>query len=239
MESVAFPKSNSDGAAASDTTSYAQQEKDQSRGPLDPDRRSSIPILQKYNRGGQMTRSGILQQSLCHTKENRATQTSPRPDEIKYAFPRAPVWTVTQLPDFHQSPTARTNLSRSQGTRVSAYLEDLLNLGESREIRTREIFEYTEKSYHAFRDADQHAGHDAESSQIQGHGPKPGGLQAIKYRPNLAEELGELHRQSSSNVSGSALSTTNVTKAPRAKKHCTNYTEVLDGYRYFDRTCNP
>ncbi|OMJ11683.1 hypothetical protein AYI69_g9738, partial [Smittium culicis] len=171
MESVAFPKSNSDGAAASDTTSYAQQEKDQFRGPPDPDRRISIPIFQKYNRGGQMSRSGILQQSLCHTKENRATQTSPRPDEIKYAcrtyefqngnadfsmqdvlneeyydlnglrrciqsypytqdveevypilverenlpVPRAPVWTVTQLPDFRQSPTARTNLSRSQG----------------------------------------------------------------------------------------------------------------------------
>ncbi|OMJ07391.1 hypothetical protein AYI69_g11473 [Smittium culicis] len=69
----------------------------------------------------------------------------------------------------------------------------------------REIIDNTETIYHAFRDVDQRAGHEAESSQIQGRGPALGGLQVIEYMPNFAEGLGEFHRESSRNSSGFAL----------------------------------
>ncbi|OMJ07543.1 hypothetical protein AYI69_g11429 [Smittium culicis] len=105
--------------------------------------------------------------------------------------------------------------------------------------KRREIIENTEKIYHAFKGADQRAGHEVESSQIQGRRPAPGGLQVIEYIPNLAEGLGELHRESSRNANCFVLWTPNFTKAPRAKEHCTNCTEILDSYSYSERTCNP
>ncbi|OMJ15863.1 hypothetical protein AYI70_g6974, partial [Smittium culicis] len=82
-ESAASPKYNAIGIATVVVTSDTQQEESQPRGPPDPYRRSSISTVQESHRRSQIPRSGILQQPICHPKENRGTQTSPGFDEAE------------------------------------------------------------------------------------------------------------------------------------------------------------
>ncbi|OMJ18750.1 hypothetical protein AYI69_g6884 [Smittium culicis] len=135
--------------------------------------------------------------------------------------PRAPVWTVTQPRHFHQGLTTSSdmgsitgyaglgvsrrtvNIRRIQGDMQNENQQNLIQAARAGvQNQGREIFDHAEESYHAFRNANQHAGHDAESSQ-----------------PNFTEVLDELHRESASNVSGSSPWTPSVTKVARAKYH--------------------
>ncbi|OMJ28059.1 hypothetical protein AYI69_g2476 [Smittium culicis] len=86
-ESAAPPKNNSIGAATVDVTSDTQQDENQSRGPPEPCRRSSISSVQESHRGSQTPKSGLLQQPICHSKENRVTQTNLRNGNIDVDMP--------------------------------------------------------------------------------------------------------------------------------------------------------
>ncbi|OMJ19156.1 hypothetical protein AYI69_g6742 [Smittium culicis] len=165
MESEASPKNGTVGVADADAPSDTQQDKNHSRGPPDSDGRSSRAPFQEGYRGGQRSRPRILQQPLCHPKEDRWTQTN------------------LDLRKFNLHVSSGRYAIRTPAEFIQASRAGVQNQGI-------EIFEHAETGYHAFRNANQHAGNDAESSQFQGQGPAPGDLQVIDYRPNFIQELG-------------------------------------------------
>ncbi|OMJ26991.1 hypothetical protein AYI69_g3590 [Smittium culicis] len=71
------------GESPSNISIRVDQADKQPRGPPDPYRRSSISTVQEGHRGSQTPKSGLLQQPICYSKENRGAQTSPGFEEAE------------------------------------------------------------------------------------------------------------------------------------------------------------
>ncbi|OMJ19927.1 hypothetical protein AYI69_g6423 [Smittium culicis] len=143
------------------------------------------------------------------TRPNGCIHAYPNPQDVQEVssilverqilpVPRAPVWTVTQPPHFHQGlktsfdmglitgyaslgvPRQPVSFRRIQGDMQHEHQQSLIQVARAGvKNQGREIFDHTETSYHAFRNANQHPENDAESSHFQVQGPALGGLKVI------------------------------------------------------------
>ncbi|OMJ28349.1 hypothetical protein AYI69_g2179 [Smittium culicis] len=237
-ESAASPKNDTFRVAAADApsdTHSAPVQEGYRGGQRSRHRILLQPLIHTKEDRWTHTSLGLEEiKSLCRTEEFK----NGNADVDLQDVPRAPAWTVTQPHHFNQgletssdmgSITANASLGvsrrppnfrRIQGGMQHKNQQNLIQVARAGvKNQGREIFDHTETSYHAFRNANQHAENDAKSSQFQGQGPTPGGLQVIECWTNLTQGLGELDQESSSNFSGSSPWKHNFLKAPRAKEH--------------------
>ncbi|OMJ19910.1 hypothetical protein AYI70_g4434 [Smittium culicis] len=237
-ESAASPKNNSIGAATVEVTSNTQQD---------------ISTIQESHRGSQKLKSGLLQQPVCHSKENRGNQTSPGFDEAELKcgakelqngnidvdilpVPRTTVWSITKPEYVYQGTETTIGMGTVTGSaevcnsNTSRIYTKLIELGYR--IKEEKSSTTPESSYYASRDANKFKRNDSESSIFKGQGPTTRSQQAVKHLKGHREGIGEFYRESTGNINGPVAWTINATKTFRTEKHRTLDAEILDSCSY-------
>ncbi|OMJ13750.1 hypothetical protein AYI70_g8317 [Smittium culicis] len=149
-ESVESPKRYSDGAATTNIASSAIQAEAQPRGPPDPGGGGGIPTNKESNRGGDESKPRILQKFILHSKEDWGATHSIESKEAE-PVPRGKVlqdgissiilkylrfcWNRRSY-QFLVLPFV-LNWAQIQKIGVSAYLDDVIIVEESKEVCMR------------------------------------------------------------------------------------------------------